>query len=348
MINYRTGMIRFKGFAQRGSAPHPSTFFLQKESRIILTMKKVIILLGPTAVGKTKAAILLARHLGTEIISADSMQVYRHMDIGTAKPSQEELKEVRHHMIDIIEPSGEYSAGRYVEEVVSIVERLLGEGKTPLFVGGTGLYIKAMTKGLFSGPRADAALRGELKEAEEDSPGTLYSMLKKLDPEAASSINPSDKRRLIRALEVCLVASCPATELKRTLTSALPFEFVKIGITRERAELYRLIDSRVDEMMKQGLLDEVKAVLSMGPSKTAMQAIGYKEMAAHLAGLYPLEEAVRLVKRNSKRYAKRQFTWFKKEENVKWVDVTGLTEPEGIFGRILKALGPAPAPAFGS
>jgi len=301
-------------------------------------VNKVLILLGPTSVGKTGASILPAKELGTEIISADSMQVYRHMDIGTAKPSREEMALVRHHMIDIVEPWEEFSAGRFIEEVVPIIERLHSEGKVPLVVGGTGLYIKSMTRGLFSAPGANTILREELLSEEEEEPGTLYGLLLELDPETAKGITPNDTRRLIRALEVCLQSACPVSELKKSLTSPLPYDFIKIGITRERDELYSLIERRVDEMIEAGLLEEAKKVLSMNPSRTAMQAIGYKELAGFLEGEYPLEEAVRLIKRNTKRYAKRQFTWFKKEEGISWADVTGIYEPGDIYLEIKKKI----------
>jgi len=290
-------------------------------------MNKVLILLGPTSVGKTKASILLAQELKTEIISADSMQVYKNMDIGTAKPSIDEMNEVRHHMIDIVQPWEEFSAGRFIEEAVPIIEVLHSRGRVPLVVGGTGLYIKSMTRGLFQAPSAHSILREELIGLEDEEPGSLYALLQNLDPETAKTLPPNDKRRIIRALEVSVQSSCPASELKRSLTSPLPYDFIKIGITREREELYDLIEKRVDEMMEAGLLEEAKKVLSMNPSKTAMQAIGYKELAGFLNGEYDIEEAVILIKRNTKRYAKRQFTWFKKEEGISWVDVTGIHEP---------------------
>jgi tRNA dimethylallyltransferase len=299
-------------------------------------MNKVIIILGPTGVGKTGASILLASALNTEIISADSMQIYRHMDIGTAKPSLEELKAVPHHMIDIVEPSEDYSAGRYMEEAVKIIDSLHGKGKIPVVAGGAGLYIKTMTRGLFSGPSADWTLREQLLEMEEAEGGSLYEYLKGLDPETAASIMPGDIRRIIRAVEVCIKGG-RMSEMKKS-TTPFPYEFIKIGITRQRPELYRMIESRVDDMIKRGLMEEVKKVLSMNPSAIPMQAIGYKEIAACLNGAYPFDEAVRLIKRNTKRYAKRQFTWFKKEEGIIWVDVTGIYESSDIFKKISEAL----------
>jgi len=297
-------------------------------------MKKVIILLGPTGVGKTGASILLAQSLNTEIISADSMQIYRHMDIGTAKPSKQEMSLVKHHMIDIVEPSETFSAGKYIEHVTPIVEGLHYQGKIPVVVGGTGLYIKAMTRGLFSGPSADWHLREELLDREEEKKGSLYASLMKLDPSAAARIMENDTRRIVRALEVCLKAGRGITQLQESLTTPLPYDFIRIGITRERKELYGLIEKRVDSMLTAGLVDEVRSLLLRNPEKTALQAIGYKEIAAHLRGEYPLDEAVRLIKKRSKNYAKRQITWFKREEGMRWVDVTGHFTGKEIYGAI--------------
>lgn len=309
-------------------------------------MKKVIILLGPTGVGKTAVSILLAKHLNTEIISSDSMQIYKHMDIGTAKPSKEEQQTVKHHMIDIVEPWETYSTGEYIKNVQPTIENLQKEGKIPIVVGGTGLYIKAMTRGIFKGPSADWDLRNELLEIGKESPGYLCEYLKSLDPMAASKIMPTDTRRIIRALEVCLKTNSVMSELHQLLTQPLPYEFIKIGITRDRKELYRIIEQRVDKMINAGLVDEVKNVIQMikehflksklNSSLSSMQAIGYKEIAMHLNGEISLEEAIALVKKRSRNYAKRQFTWFKKEEGIQWIDVTGIYEPSDIFQKMLQ------------
>lgn len=297
-------------------------------------MNKVIIILGPTGVGKTGASVLFARSLNTEIVSADSMQVYRHMDIGTAKPSKKEMSMVKHHMIDIVEPSETFSAGKYIDYVVPIIESLHAQGKIPLIVGGTGLYIKAMTRGLFSGPSADWTLREELLAMEGKSRGSLYLYLQKLDPDTASKIMQTDIRRVVRALEIRIKTREGISELRKRLTRPLPYEFIRIGLTRERKELYELIEKRVDSMLSAGLVDEVRNLILMNPGKTALQAIGYKEIAAHLAGEYKIDEAVRLIKKRTKNYAKRQFTWFRQEEDITWLDVTGLFTGEGIYRAI--------------
>lgn len=307
-------------------------------------MNKVIILLGPTGVGKTGASILLAKALNTEIISADSMQIYRHMDIGTAKPSKEERATVRHHMIDIVNPSEAYSTGKYIEAVVPIIEGLHKTERIPVVVGGTGLYIKAMTKGIFSGPSADWTLREYLLSMEKEENGSLYNYLKELDPEAAEKITPNDTRRIIRALEVCLKSKETLSEMQKKLTRPLPYEFIKIGLSRERKELYNMIEERVDKMIIDGLVNEVKKVIEMiGNSEIplpSMQAIGYKDIAMYLQGQITLDEAIRLVKRGTKRYAKRQFTWFRKEEDIHWVNITGINESHEAFMRVNDILKP--------
>lgn len=312
-------------------------------------MKKVIILLGPTGIGKTAASILLAGRLNTEIISSDSMQIYKHMDIGTAKPTLEERRTVRHHMIDIVEPWESYSTGEYIKAVQPIIETLHKQWKVPIIVGGTGLYIKAMTRGIFSGPSADWDLRSELLEMEKESPGYLYGYLKSLDPVAASKIMPEDTRRVVRALEVCLKSDNVMSEMHRALTKPLPYEFIKIGITRDRKELYKMIEQRVDKMIEDGLVDEVKNIIQMiekhfsnsslithHPLLSSLQAIGYKEIAMHLNEEISLDEAIALVKKRSRNYAKRQFTWFKKEEGIHWIDVTGVYDAYEIFQSLIK------------
>lgn len=308
-------------------------------------MNKVIILLGPTGVGKTGASILLAKSMDTEIISADSMQIYRYMDIGTAKPKTEEMAMVKHHMINIVDPWEVYSTGKYIEAVVPIICQLHRKGKIPIVVGGTGLYIKAMTRGIFSGPSADWKLREELIYMEKEEKGSLYNYLRELDPEAAKKITPNDIRRIVRALEVCLKSNKCISEAQKKFTQPLPYEFIKIGIYRDRKELYRMIEARVDEMMKAGLVEEVKMVIHLIKERknaalplSSTQAIGYKEIAMYLNGEITLDEAVRLIKKATKRFAKRQFTWFKKEEDIHWIDVTGIHNSHETFERICHAL----------
>lgn len=314
-------------------------------------MKRIVlILLGPTAVGKTSLSLSLASLLKTEIISSDSMQIYRFMDIGTAKPSSKQREEIRHHMIDIVNPWEYFSTGEYIERVRDIIEKLFIEGKIPLVVGGTGLYIRAMTEGIFQGPDADWSLRNRLIREESLNPGSLYGRLKEVDPDSASKINPADMRRIIRALEVYYSTGKTISDMQRGLTKPLPYQFLKIGITRERGELYSIIERRVDEMLKAGLVEEVREVLTMINRNSkdkliplpAFQAIGYKEIGGYLADFYVLSEAVRLIKKRTKMYAKRQFTWFKKEEGIRWFDISGRRDfdkiAEEIYEKILEFL----------
>jgi len=299
-------------------------------------MKPVIIILGPTGVGKTGLSILLAKALKTEIISADSMLVYRHMDIGTAKPSPVELGAVPHHLINILEPDEKFSAGLFKEKASEIIKVLHSRNRIPLIVGGTGLYIRSLTSGLFEGPGADESLREELREEEElHGKGHLYERLKSVDPDAAGKIEPNDLRRIVRALEVTLTENKGISEIQKGSTQPLDYNFIKIGLSRDRKELYSIIEGRVDKMMKDGLLDETRRLFTMNRGRTAMQALGYKEMAQFLEGAVDLNEAVRLTKKRTKMYAKRQYTWFRKEPDIHWIDITGITEAENIFDKVI-------------
>jgi tRNA dimethylallyltransferase len=291
-------------------------------------MKTVIIILGPTGVGKTGASILLARRLETEIISADSMQIYRGMDIGTAKPPARIRAEVRHHMIDIVSPTEAYSVGQYLETVAPIIEHLHEKEHLPIIVGGTGLYITALTRGLFNGPSADQSLRDEMLLMEKNEKGVLYSHLRDMDPAAAQKIENNDTRRIIRALEVCINTKSKMSSMQKMFTKPLSYEFIKIGLIRDRSELYRMLEDRVDSMIASGLIEEVSDILKTHPDRTPLQAIGYKEIAEYLSGKISREEGIRLVKRNTKRYAKRQLTWFRKDPAIHWVDVSGIHDCE--------------------
>ncbi|HIJ59864.1 MAG TPA: tRNA (adenosine(37)-N6)-dimethylallyltransferase MiaA [Nitrospirae bacterium] len=300
-------------------------------------MKKVILILGPTAVGKTALSIKLAQKLNTEIISADSMQIYKHMDIGTAKPSKEELSIVKHHMIDIIEPYEYFSVGDYIEQVIPIINRLHYQDKIPILTGGTGLYMKAMTRGLFKGPEADKKLREKLLKGEESQQGILYNYLQSIDPISAQKIQPNDKRRILRAIEVYIKTKTTISDIQTNLTIPLPYEFIKIGLTAPRQRLYERINQRVDDMIKNNLFEEVrkvvKIILERKPHHsssidemqylltfTSMQAIGYKEIIMMEYGLNDKESTISLIKQRTRNYAKRQFTWFRAERDIIWFD----------------------------
>ncbi len=309
-------------------------------------MKKVIALLGPTGIGKTEASILLAKALDTEIISSDSMQIYRYMNIGTAKPSYEERQMVRHHMLDIINPWELYSTGEYIKNVKPVIENLHGRDKIPIIVGGTGLYFKAMTRGIFEGPSADWELREDLEKKEVGEPGYLYNYLKTIDPVSADRIAHNDQRRMIRAIEVFSKQYKPISKLHQELTKPFSCDFIKIGLTRNREELYKIIEERVDKMINEGLLDEVNSVISMISEHCtdkisrlpALQAIGYKELALYLRGEMSLDEAISLIKQRTRNYAKRQFTWFKKEEEIHWIDISEIFDSQKIYDKISSEL----------
>lgn len=299
--------------------------------------RKVIIILGPTGVGKTGLSITLAKKLQTEIISADSMQVYRHMDIGTAKPSPDELNAVPHHLINILSPDQKFSAGLFRERALKAIDRLLEDRKIPILVGGTGLYIRSLTRGLFAGPGADDALREKMEEQERTrGKGYLYSKLLAVDRHAAEKINPRDTRRVIRALEVAHLAGSNISEHQKLSTFPSRYDFLKIGLHRERKELYRLIEERVDSMIKGRLLDETKKLLKLNPNRTALQALGYKEMKLYIGGELKREEAVQLIKKRTKHYAKRQLTWFKQEPDINWVDISGIFDRNTIYAKVIK------------
>jgi tRNA dimethylallyltransferase len=299
-------------------------------------MKTVIILFGPTCVGKTSASVSIAKFLDTEIISADSMQIYRHMNIGTAKPNLKEMDGVVHHMIDIIEPIEMYSTGRYVETVAPIIESIHKREKIPIITGGTGLYMEALTRGLFKTTDADWSLRNKLLDLESENSGYLYRSLLEIDPVSAKKIMAQDIRRIIRAIEVYLYSGRGISDLQEIETKPLPYNFIKIGLMRGRAELYLRIDKRVDNMISDGLIDEVKELLKLNPSHTPMQAIGYKEIASYLLGHNTLEEAVIAIKQASRRYAKRQLSWFRRDGEIKWVEISGINDPSVIFDRVLE------------
>lgn len=302
---------------------------------------QTIFLIGPTAVGKSEVAILLAKELNAEIVSADSMQVYKGMDIGTAKPSKEERSAVTHHMIDIVEPTRDFNVGDYLRMARKIIDEISGKDKFPLIVGGTGLYIKALTRGLFEGPKRDKEFRSILEREEEiRGNGYLHKRLTEIDPVAASKIHPSDLRRIIRALEVQHLEKVPITILQESKTVGSSIKPFKIGLTRERDELYRMIEKRVDWMITKDLEKEVRNLIDKGchEGMTSMQGLGYSHFLKYIKGEYSLEEAVRLLKRDTKRYAKRQFTWFRKEEGINWVDITGIIDPEEILKYLKKII----------
>ena len=285
----------------------------------------VIFLVGPTAVGKSRAALELAEGLHTELISADSRQVYRGMDIGTAKPEPSERARVTHHLIDVVEPDQLFSAGRFRVMASDVIAKLHQQGRIPIVVGGTGLYVKLLTHGLWKGPQADWNLREQLRVEEAiQGFGHLHRRLRAVDPASAEKINPQDRAKLIRAIEVYELTGRPLSALHHEHQfRERPYRTVTIGLRRSRPDLYRRIEERVDGMIKEGLVEEVRRLRAMGYSEDlpSMKGLGYRQMIGHLNGKYDLGEAVRLLKRDTKRYAKRQFTWFHRDPPIRWIDL---------------------------
>ena len=286
-------------------------------------MAKLLVICGPTASGKTALAVALAKGTGGEVVSADSMQIYRRMDIGTAKPTAEEMDGVPHHMLDVADPGEDYSVARYVEEASACVEDILARGKLPIVAGGTGMYIDNLLAG-----RTFAAFTGKWRQilqdrAAKEGIAALYRELEQVDPQRAARLHLADEKRIIRALEVWHETGETITEHDRR-TAALPprYEAARIGLTfADRADMWARIDRRVDQMMAAGLVEEVEGLLASGvPERcTAMQAIGYKEMAAALRAGRAVSEAAEEIKLRSRQYAKRQLTWFRREPSVKWI-----------------------------
>lgn len=285
---------------------------------------KIVVITGPTASGKTALGVALCQKLNGEVVSADSMQIYRRMTIGTAKPAPEEMQGIPHHMIDVAEPEENWSVARYVEAAGACVEDILARGKLPVIVGGTGLYIDSLLSGrTFAGGEVNDALRQELSERyDEIGAKGLLGELRKVDPERAEKLHPGDKKRIVRALEVFILTGKTITEHDRE-TKAIPprWEAAKLALDFEnRQDLYDRIDRRVDDMFARGLMDEVRALLESGVPDdcTAMQAIGYKEAVAALRGAYSEAEARARIQQESRRYAKRQLTWFRRDREIEW------------------------------
>ena len=286
-------------------------------------------IVGPTGVGKTKTSVLLAKRINAQIVSADSMQIYKNMDIGTAKASEDEMCGVKHYMLSVAEPWEEYNVVRYVSEAKEAVNEIFENGFFPLVVGGTGLYADALLNGTdFSVTANDEEYREYLKKtAEEKGCEYLHEMLEKIDKESAEKIHCNNVKRVIRALEIYHVTGKTKTENDSDANkNANGIECVKIGLYLENAVLYERINARVDEMIKNGLIGEVEKILKSekGFSKSSSQAIGYREIIDYLNGKTTLFEATELLKRNSRRYAKRQYTWFMRDKSINWIDAKNL------------------------
>ncbi|MDI6772238.1 MAG: tRNA (adenosine(37)-N6)-dimethylallyltransferase MiaA [bacterium] len=299
-------------------------------SERIAASDRLAVLCGPTAVGKTAVAVALAERMGAEIVAADSRAVYRGADVGTAKPTMEERRRVRHHLLDVADPGEAFTLADYQRLARLALADIRARGLLPLLVGGTGLYIRAIVDGLSLPPvPPDHALRAAL-EADESvhGPGHLHARLAVLDPAASARIHPRNLRRVIRAMEVVLRTGRPISTQQRQGGGAVAGAVAMVGLTIERTQLYRRVDARVEAQMASGLEEETRRLLDRGVPLAApiMQALGYKEIAGWLLGSYAAAEAVRRLKRNTRRYAKRQLTWFRRDARIHWVDATGLTQ----------------------
>ena len=291
---------------------------------------KVIVICGPTGIGKTSVGIELAGKFGGEIISADSMQIYRQMDIGTAKPTPEEQAQIAHHMIDIVVPDEDYDAVQFSKQAGERIAEITNRGLIPFVVGGTGLYIKALLHGLFQTEPVDPKIRNRLKqELEQDGSSCLYGRLAQIDPDTAGRLHPNDSYRIIRALETIESSGKTISEHHQNhgFENEL-FNAFKIGLRRDREKLYERIDQRVDLMIQAGLVEEVKKLLAMGYSAElkSMQSIGYRHVVGFLKGSLPWAECLRTLKRDTRRFAKRQFTWFGADPQIKWHQPDRLNE----------------------
>jgi tRNA dimethylallyltransferase len=286
---------------------------------------KLIFLVGPTAVGKTDLAVSLAKKINAEIISCDSMQVYKGMDILTSKPPVGIRKKIPHHLIDVVKPSCEYNVSRYRGQAIKKILAIVKKGKVPFFVGGSGLYMSVVVDGIFEVKTEDRALRKKLyKQAQGCGSQKLYADLVKADPKAAAKIHPNDAKRIIRALEVFKVTGQPISQMqskRKGLGDEYDIRIFCLDLPRE--ELDRRIDQRVDRMFRQGLVKEVKKLLKSRLSKTSAMAIGIKEVKGYLSGEYSLQEAKTLIKKNTRKYARRQMTWFRKDKRIGWVSTPG-------------------------
>lgn len=296
----------------------------------------LLAVVGPTATGKTELSVRAAQKLGSEIVSADSMLIYRHMDIGTAKPAMAERKGIPHHMIDVADPDEMYNVSIYSREAKKTINDIHERNIIPMLVGGTGLYIKAVIEGYnFSVAGSDRELRDKLKkECELLGREALHERLKSIDPETASRLHTNDVKRVIRALEVYYLSGKTLSSSSGKSTET-PYKLLMYGLNMDREKLYARIEERVDKMIRQGLVEEVKELLSRGYSEelTSMQGLGYKEIILFLKGKISLAEAVELLKKNTRRFAKRQLTWFKRDSRIIWIDV-GERELEEVTSEI--------------
>jgi tRNA dimethylallyltransferase len=297
---------------------------------------KIVIVLGATAVGKSEIALQLAEKVNGEIVNADSQQVYRLMDIGTGKPSKADRERVRHHLIDIVAPNEEFNAALFRRLATESIRQIHARGRNVIVCGGTGLYLKALTRGLFEGPGQDPEVRQALEqEIAANGVASLYQRLEKIDPTVGSSIHPNDRQRIVRALEVYRLTGRPLSEWQKEHGfQENPFTIFKIGLLRERAELYNLIDLRCERIIEEGLLEEIRGLVERGfhLDLKPLRSVGYRQMGQVLRGTQSLNDAIEEMKQETRHLAKRQLTWFRRDDEIRWF------HPEGQSKEIVTAI----------
>ena len=305
--------------------------------------ENVIVIVGPTCSGKTNLSLKLAQLIPSEIISADSRQFYKYLNIGTAKPTKFELQKVPHHLIDFLDPAENYDVSKFETDAGRIIDQVHKKNKTPIVVGGSGLYIKALIDGIFETADKDEEYRKELlQKREEFGNDFLYEVLKKVDPESAFKMLPQNWKRVMRALEVFHTTGKPIWKhhQKQTRAKEKKYDFKQFGLNWDRKILYENIDRRVDWMIENGLVDEVKNIFNLGYGKTlnSLNTVGYKEIIQYLQGEISLDRAVELIKRNTRHYAKRQMTWFKKDNRIQWFSINDISELTQIANEIIRSI----------
>ncbi|HJR75841.1 MAG TPA: tRNA (adenosine(37)-N6)-dimethylallyltransferase MiaA [Nitrospiraceae bacterium] len=307
-----------------------------------LALRPLVALVGPTAVGKSEVGMILAAALDTDLLTADSRQVYRGMDVATDKPTPDQRQAVAHRLIDLVEPDQRFNAGLYRQAAVREIERLYREHKLPLVVGGTGLYLRALIRGLCEAPQGDAAVRAELSYAARlHDKGHLHRELAKVDPASAQGLHPNDEVKIIRALEVQRLLGLPLSDVHRRHRAAGPsWSPLILGLTRDREVLYRRIEQRVERFFTGGLVEETQELLARGYGRdlSSMKGLGYRQVAGFLAGDYDYDEAVRRLKRDTRHFAKRQMTWFRREPDIHWLTVEDSEKPESVADRLVACI----------
>ncbi len=295
----------------------------------VLKENRVIVLVGATAAGKTRLSLQLATAIGGEIVSADSRQVYRYMDIGTAKPSPEERRQVPHHFIDIRNPDAYYSAGEYSRAARQTIDDIFDRERQPLVVGGSGFYIRALVDGLFAPNISDAGVKKKWRQCiEKEGKENVFARLKQIDPESAARLHPNDVQRVVRALEVYDLTKTPLSAYRPGREKRADFKALFLGLARTRQNLYERIEARVDAMVDQGLFAEVKYLLQQGYDDryNALRTVGYREVFPYLRGKTRRDETIEAIKMNSRRYAKRQLVWFRRDKRIRWLDAEALSQ----------------------